>query len=173
MKFKVLQKQNNDSGCFICGLDNPASLRAEFYNCENEDGEKVLITKITGKEIHQSYPGRMHGGVTSAILDEALGRAVQALDPNAWAVTIDLAVKFRKPVPLGEVIYVVSQITNLGARAYDGEGKMMLADGTVLATATAKYFRVTLEQVAKDIDVSQINRHMIEEELPEYIAIGE
>ena len=173
MKFKVLQKQNNDSGCFICGLDNPASLRAGFYNCENEDGEKVLITKITGKEIHQSYPGRMHGGVTSAILDEALGRAVQALDPNAWAVTIDLAVKFRKPVPLGEVIYVVSQITNLGARAYDGEGKMMLADGTVLATATAKYFRVTLEQVAKDIDVSQINRHMIEEELPEYIAIGE
>ena len=60
MKKKIIRKQNNSTRCFICGLDNDKGLRAEFY--ELEDG--TLAATAVAHALHQSYPGRVHGGVT-------------------------------------------------------------------------------------------------------------
>ena len=118
--------------CFVCGVQNDASTKAEFYLCETTppltEGteefkpEKVLLTVAHPQEIHQSYPGRMHGGIISALLDEATGRSVETINPDLWAVTIELQVKFRKPVPLDQTVYIESKITKMGKRAFEGEG---------------------------------------------------
>ena len=158
MRYKVISKQYNDIFCFICGLGNKSGVQAEFFNCVDEHGENCLVTRIEPKSIHQSFPDRMHGGVVSAILDEAIGRAVQFEHPEIWAVTIDLNVKFRNPAPIDKTIYVVSKITNIANRTFDGEGKMFLSDKkmsgssvTLVATATARYFRVTLDGMLENI----------------------
>ena len=77
MKVKVVQKQENGKKCIVCGLKNEFGLKSEFYELEN--GELLSLCK-TG-ELHQSYPGRVHGGVSSAILDEVIARAI-AIDPE-------------------------------------------------------------------------------------------
>jgi acyl-coenzyme A thioesterase PaaI-like protein len=167
-----LGKKKNEKNCLVCGVENPASVRAEFYNCEDEDGEKFGITKFTGRSVHQSYPGRMHGGMIGALLDEGIGRSAANIDPNIWAVTIDLNVKFRKGVPLEEELFIISKITDFGNRSFTGEGKMVQRDGTVLATGVGKYFRLTLEQAAQGVDLEHVNRYEIEEDLPEFIEIA-
>ena len=172
MKYKVFGKQHNTDKCFVCGMLNDSGVKAFFYNCENEDGEKILITKIEPKTIHQSYPNRMHGGVISALLDESIGRAMQMIDPDIWAVTIDLAVKFRSPAPLDQTLYIESWITNIGSRAFEGEGIMRNRHGKVIATATAKYFKISYDQAFPTEKLTDKNWFIVTENLPKFIEIG-
>jgi len=175
MKYKIISKQFNSRRCIVCGLKNRASLRAEFFNAVDEDNKPCLITRCVPKWFHQSYPDRLHGGIISAILDESIGRAVQATDPNIWAVTIDLSVKFRKPTPLDKPIYAVSYITKFGTRAFDGEGKLLLADGTVLASAIGKFFIIPFEELTKAKganEIAGINSAVTTKGCPEFIEIG-
>lgn len=159
--------------CFVCGMSNDASMKAMFYECVRQsDNEKVLITIVDPKDIHQSYPNRMHGGLIAALLDEGIGRAVQMDNPDLWAVTIDLNIKYRKPVPLDQTIYVESKITNLGTRAYEGDGKIFLRDGTVCATATAKYLIVPFKGAVGDAVFDHTNWFLVEEEnLPDFFEV--
>ena len=171
MKFRVLRKQNNSRDCVVCGPSNPLSLGAMFYECSNEQGEAVLVTKFSTRFEHQSYPGRTHGGITGALLDEAIGRAVSMRREHAWGVTMEFTVKFRKPVPLGEELFAISKTTTMTSRVFEGEGSIMDKTGQVLATATGRYLqleanRITLEGVTPE------NWFYIDEELPEWIQIG-
>ena len=72
MDRKVLAAQNVSRMCMVCGAENPWSLKARFYELDN--GE--LLGVFAPLESHQSYPGRLHGGVASALLDETIGRAI-------------------------------------------------------------------------------------------------
>jgi len=49
-------------------IENPFGLKGSFYELEN----KELVCIFTPSEMHQSYPGRLHGGITTAILDETI-----------------------------------------------------------------------------------------------------
>jgi acyl-coenzyme A thioesterase PaaI-like protein len=174
MKYRVLGKQNNTDKCFVCGMLNDAGTKAQFFECENEAGESVLLTMIEPQAIHQSYPNRMHGGVISALLDESIGRAVQITKPDIWAVTIDLNVKFRLPTPLDRTLYIESKITNLGNRAFEGEGKLFARVGSEIktfASASGKFFIVTYEQAFPTEKLTEKNWFKVPGELPGYIEI--
>ena len=78
MKKHVVRKHNAALNCFVCGVKNPLGLHTEFF--ELEDG--TLAAKVTPKSCHQSYPGRVHGGVCTALLDETIGRAINIPEPR-------------------------------------------------------------------------------------------
>ena len=82
MELKVVNKQTNSKYCFICGLDNESGVKAPFYNLEDDS----VATLFEFKSNHQSYPGRTHGGVISAMLDELVGRALWIKEPNTYYV---------------------------------------------------------------------------------------
>lgn len=145
MKKKVANKQNNSKMCFVCGMENKLGLKAYFY--ELESGE--LAATFTPKDVHQSYPGRLHGGIASTILDEAIGRAILMKDENMWGVTLELNVKFRKPVPYDEELKVVCKITKETTRTFEGEGRIILANGDVAVTAEGKYFKMHVSKITE------------------------
>ncbi|MBK7981030.1 MAG: PaaI family thioesterase [Ignavibacteriae bacterium] len=147
MKQKVVNKQNNSKMCFVCGMENKLGLKAYFYEMEN--GE--LVATFTPKSIHQSYPGRLHGEIASTILDEAIGRAILMKDENMWGVTLELNVKFKKPVPYNEELKVICKITNETSRTFEGEGRIVLANGDVAVTADGKYFKMHVSKIT-DVD---------------------
>lgn len=66
---KVTKKQFNTRKCFICGMENERGVKAPFYEME----DKSVVSYVTFDELHQSYPGRVHGGIISAMLDEVAG----------------------------------------------------------------------------------------------------
>src|SRR5664280_2161974 len=134
-KRKVAKAQNVSRMCMVCGRDNASSLKARFY--ELDDGE--ILGVFAPLEIHQSYPGRVHGGVITAMLDETIGRAVNITDHAAWGVTVEITVRFRKPVPVGEEVRVLARLTRDTSRLFEGSGEIRLADGTLAAEATGRY----------------------------------
>jgi acyl-coenzyme A thioesterase PaaI-like protein len=145
MKYKVLSSQNVSKNCIVCGVEGKLSLRTQFFVLEN--GWLAGVPRALFE--HQSFPGRMHGGVIAALLDETVGRAYQIARPDDWAVTAELVTRYRKPVPLDQKIYVVGRITSDSSRLFTGEGKIILAEtGEVLAAATAKYFKLPVASIA-------------------------
>lgn len=145
MKRKVLAAQNVSRMCMVCGVENAYGLKGAFY--ELDDGG--ILGVFRPLEQHQSYPGRVHGGVASAALDETIGRAINITDPDAWGVTVELNVKFRKPVPLDRELRVAARITRDSSRLFEGAGEIVLDDGTVAVEATGRYMKLPIEKIAE------------------------
>lgn len=141
----VVEAQNVSRMCAVCGVDNPVSLKGQFL--ETEDGELVGIFRPLA--VHQSYPGRLHGGVASAMLDETIGRAINITEPDAWGVTVELTVRFKKPVPLDEELRAVARITRDTRKLFEGTGEIVLPDGTVAVEASGKYMKMPIEKIAE------------------------
>lgn len=151
MKYKVTRKQHNSKMCLVCGLDNKFGLYTSFYELEN--GELLAIFKP--RKEHQSYPGRLHGGIVSTILDETIGRAIMIAHEDAyWGVTVEISVKFRQPVPLDQELRVIGRITRDSKRVFEGTGEVLLGDGTVAAEAHGKYLKMPLDKIA-DFDADE------------------
>lgn len=144
MEHKVLKKQQNSKSCIVCGLKNDIGLKATFYEMDNEE----LVAIFTPIEEHQSYPARMHGGIAGAVLDETIGRSILMKQPDTWGVTVELNLKYKKPVPLGEELRVVGRITKDSSRLFEGTGEILLSNGDVAVTAWGKYFKMPISKIA-------------------------
>ena len=145
---KVTKKQPNSKKCFICGLSNDFGLFTRFY--ETENGE--LVAKAYAKDEHQGYPGRLHGGIAGALLDETIGRAIMIESETVWGVTAELNVKLMKPIPVEEELTITGRITKNGGRIFEGEGEIILKDGTVAAKGTGRYFKLPIENIVDTHD---------------------
>lgn len=136
-----MQKQPNSRMCFVCGMQNPIGLKAFFYR----DEQGRVVARFTGREEHQGYPGVMHGGIVTALLDEVIGRV--AIAHGLWAVTAKLEVRFRHPVPLGQPLTLVGELTHLRSRTLEGRGEIRLKDGIIAAEAEGVYIRLPQEEI--------------------------
>lgn len=168
MKHKILKKQNISSHCVVCGIDNDLGLKANFYELENNE----LVAICDTKEWHQSYPGRMHGGMSAALLDETIGRAITILDGEIWGVTVSLDIKYKKPVPTDCTVKVVGRITKENRRLFEGTGEIILPNGDIAVTATGKYMKMPVERITEDEDVLEKEWLEVEDEQKmEYIEL--
>ena len=156
--------------CLVCGAENPFGLQARFYELEapgtrtggaQADGAtagggeapaagRELLGVFTVREEHQSYPGRLHGGISSAILDETIGRAITIAHPGTWGVTAELTLRYRKPLPLTGEIRAVARITRDTRRLFEGSGEILLEDGSVAVEASGKYLKMKLGEITDD-----------------------
>ncbi|MFA4965220.1 MAG: PaaI family thioesterase [Thermoleophilia bacterium] len=144
---KVLAAQNISRMCLVCGAENVAGLHARFY--ELEGGE--LLGVFAPRAEHQSYPGRLHGGISSAILDETIGRAIIVGNAGVWGVTVEFTVRFRRPVPLDGEVRAVGRVTRDTSRLFEGTGELLLADGSVAAEGRGKYLKMGLGEIAPEM----------------------
>ena len=151
MKFTVTKSQNISKNCLVCGIDNPFGLKASFYETDQKD----LVAVFKPLAEHQSYPGITHGGISAAILDEVIGRAVMITHDNqTFGVTVELALRYKKPVPLDVELKVVGRITRVKGRIFEGTGEIYLPNGEIAVEAEGKYVKRELGQITND-DFSQ------------------
>lgn len=151
---KVIKKQKNYKLCYVCGVENPFGLKAPFY--EMEDHSVVSIFEY--KEIHQSYPERVHGGLIAAMLDEIAGRAIWIDEPDTFGVTTQLSVKYRKPVPYDALLKAVGKITRNTRRIMEAHSEIYDSNHQLLAEADVVYFKQPINKISK-------SNHINEEEI--------
>ena len=150
-EIQITSKQPNSKMCFACGLDNSFGLKSRFY--ELETGE--LLTIFQPATEHQGYPGRLHGGLAAAILDETIGRAIMISHAdNIWGVTVEFSMRLRKPIPLDKEVRVLARITEDGKRFFKGCGEIILEDGVVAVEGKGRYLRMDINKIA-DFDVDE------------------
>ena len=168
MRYKVTGKQESSKMCFICGKKNDFGLKASFYETDKDN----LIAIFKPKQEHQGYPGRLHGGIAAAILDETIGRNINmGRGEDVWGVTLEFSIKYKKPIPLEEDIRVVTRLTEENKRIFKGEGEIVLADGTAAAEGKGKYLKLPIGKIA-DFDLVENEWKVIESpDDPDYIDI--
>ena len=149
-----MNKQPNSHNCFICGVKNIAGAQVAFYEVTAEDGTPEVLARFTGRDAHQGYPGRMHGGVAAGILDEVMSRCITygdaALNPPVWGVTVEMNVRYYAPVPLGVELVARGRIMRDRSRTADAQAELLLPDGTVAVSAAGKFMKLPLDQIAED-----------------------
>ncbi|MFZ3172752.1 MAG: PaaI family thioesterase [Carboxydocellales bacterium] len=118
--------------CFGCGKDNPIGLHLEF----TVEGD-TYKTVFTPGENHQGYPGVMHGGIASTLVDEVMGRFLW--QKGVSAPTAELNVRFKAPVPIGLPITITSRVISHKGRLFKTHSQLILADGTVAIEAEGKF----------------------------------
>lgn len=154
-----MDKQPNSRDCFICGVQNDGGVRVAFYDTLSDSGQPEVLARFIGLPIHQGYPGRMHGGVASGILDEVIGRAINAgrrdSEPTIWGVAVELSAKFLKPVPLEIELTARGRITRVRRRLFEGTGEIYLPDGTAAVTSEARYLKLDLRDIS-EVDLDEL-----------------
>lgn len=164
-----MNKQPNSHHCFICGVKNIGGVHVKFYEGVDAQQRPEVIARFTGGDMHQGYPGRMHGGVITGILDETIGRAIsigQGVDTQIWGVTAELGVSFLRPVPLNVELTAHARITETSRRGFSGSGEILLPDGQVAAMATGRYVQLTLAQIGGATEIDALGWQIYPDEEP-------
>lgn len=125
----MLNKQANSDYCFVCGRKNPKGLFMRFF----DNGRDEVISDYSVSEDFQGYPGVVHGGIVTSMLDEVVARVSFIGDPHKFMMSVRLEVKFRQPVPTNTPLRVIGRIVKLKGRLGQAHGQVRLPDGSIAA----------------------------------------
>ncbi len=124
--------------CFGCGTNNPIGLKLSF----RQEGEKVKAEFAPGKH-HQGWPGVVHGGIITCLLDEAMSYAAHFA--GVRCLTARMEVRLRRSALISELLVVTSSITKQARRLIKTRAEVTLRDGTVIAEGTATQFVIATD----------------------------
>ena len=132
-----------NSNCFVCGRHNASGLHVAFES--NPDGIEALWIPDKATE---SYEGTVHGGIITAVLDEAMSKAIIA---RGWrAFTVSLNLRFHSRTSPGERLRVRGWIVEQRKRRILAEASLCTEAGEKRAHASATFLMPT----ATDVTVS-------------------
>ena len=132
-----------------------------------EDGS--VMTKFKYREEHQSYPGRVHGGLITAMLDEMGLRALWAKEGNEeeFGVTMSLDTKYRKPVPYNQELIGKGVVVKNNNKFLVVNSEIMDLEGNVLANGTIKYIKLDMNKINEDAEMHEEMCYLIEDDVKE------
>ena len=145
MKRKVLAAQNVSRMCVVCGVDNDAGLHGRFY--ELDDGE--LLGVFSPRASIRATRAGSTAASRPRCSTRRSGARSASLDPDAWGVTVELTVRFRKPVPLDGEVRVLGRVTKDSSRLFEGTGEIVLPDGSVAVEASGKYLKMPIDRIVR------------------------
>ncbi|RLB04371.1 MAG: hypothetical protein DRG83_04915 [Deltaproteobacteria bacterium] len=154
-----MRKMNKRSGylprykrCFICGdrKVNPFSMSIRFY----WDGEKI-DTVICPHDYYMGFDKIVHGGVQTALMDEAMGWAI-TMEIGTFVLTRKLSVEFLCPMITNKEYRLIARATKHTKRISYAEGRIIdKSTDKVVAEAEGTFFRM------KDEQARQVNDYLI------------
>jgi uncharacterized protein (TIGR00369 family) len=115
-----------DSNCFVCEPRNAGGLQIPFHH-DPRRGVVVAAFRLGGR--FSGAPSYVHGGVTLAVLDEAMAWAAIAIG-GKFAVTVETTTRFLRPVLVGEAYTVEARLTSQGAEQITATAQVTSGDGT-------------------------------------------
>jgi acyl-coenzyme A thioesterase PaaI-like protein len=140
------ERQPSSRSCFVCGRDNPLGLRTRW---ESDRAAREVRCQVSVPEPYNGYPGVVHGGIVTALLDEAMARTLLVEGGfEDLLVTGRMEVAFRSTTPTATPLTVVARLRKRSASRAQAEAEIRLADGTVTAQAEALMIRPPAEVAA-------------------------
>ena len=117
--------------CFACGPDTPRGLQLKF----ERDGDHV-VADFTAPFEYGGYGTILHGGLTSTLLDEAMGWATYGL-LDRLGITTDLHVRFLGTVRCGDPLTLTATIESSNDQGAKVRAELRDSTGVVRADAVA------------------------------------
>ena len=128
--------------CFGCGKDNPQGMRLKFVH--DEAGKRFVAHFRLGRRF-TGPPRHAHGGIIALILDEAMSKSSKLR--NVLAPTMELTVRYLKPVPLGERLTASGWEVRVRGREHLRAAEIRNQSDELLATARGKFKAVDVDRM--------------------------
>jgi acyl-coenzyme A thioesterase PaaI-like protein len=128
---EILRRQAHPN-CVVCSAGRESGKQLEFALLE--DG--CVQTTFECDKVFQGYPGLLHGGVISSLLDGAMTNCLFA--HGQQGVTGELKVRFCHPVATGRVAIVRAWLDRSVPHFHVLQAEL-IQDGQVKARATGKF----------------------------------
>lgn len=128
--------------CFVCEPSNTAGLRIPFFHDTNG---QLVTARFTPGPQHSGAPQLMHGGISMALLDEAMAWAAIAVG-GRFAVTRSANVTFHRPIRVGEPCTITGKVVRIEGRELWAEAEVRDSRGRLCASATGTYRALTRRQ---------------------------
>ena len=129
---RTLLDNNEYSWCFACGKENEHGLHMLF-----EIDDDKCTAYFTPRKEHQSYTGRMHGGLVAVLLDEVTGNYLYCKEGKP-SYTAKIEIRYRQPLVIGEEVICPGREVKRRGRMVEMAGMICKKDGTILAESTSK-----------------------------------
>ncbi len=136
---KQLMRPRVGNSCAGCGRDNPNGLMLSFLFDKEEHSVESWFTpdnRLMGSL------NIMHGGYSALLLDETLGKVLSGL--HIKAPTAQLNVKYRKPINIGEQLYLSAKLQKIEGRKNYIHGQIAYASQPDVILAEADALFITL-----------------------------
>jgi|GEM_PF-2952333 len=125
--------------CFGCSPRNTKGLKLKFYAAHGWD----LGCRWNTGEGLENYPGMIHGGIITTVLDELVGQAIFA-KTRKMPVSLNAQITWLKAVKTNTDTIAVSRITAQHDGFYAAEAFLFRGDGRVAAFIKGLYMTPTL-----------------------------
>jgi len=129
----------------VCGdpAVNPGALGVRWHW---DDERRRVVGRFTPGDDHAGYAGRLHGGLVSALLDEAMAWAC-AVERRTYCVTGEMKVRFKGAAALGDILSVTARAVSAGWGPYlRAQAELRSSTGELLAAATATFAALPREE---------------------------
>ena len=133
-----------DSNCFVCEPRNDAGLRIPFHH---DTVDNVVVAEFELDQRFSGAPRFVHGGVTLAVIDEAMAWATIAI-AGRFAVTTETTTRFDRPLQIGRRHRVRAWITATDGRSIETAAEVVRDDGKRCAQAHAMFTALDLDQAS-------------------------
>lgn len=124
--------------------DETGAQRTLGYVLEIREGDGGALCHLDVSEAHSNRHGVLHGGIATAILDNAMGAtSSMTVDPRGREpfLTVTLSTQFLAPAFAGKRVTASARITGGGRSLLFLEGKLVDQDARLIATATGVFRR--------------------------------
>lgn len=134
-----------DSNCFVCEPRNDGGLQIPF---DHDVERQVVIATFNLGGRFSGAPSYVHGGLTLAVLDEAMAWAAIAVG-GKFAVTAETTTRFLRPVLVGRTYTVEARLTAQTSEQIEAMAEVTFGEGKVCAEATATFSILGAAQAAR------------------------
>ena len=131
-----------DTGCYVCGELNKKGFNITFYADDN------LIVAFFESCAEYKGHGPIHGGVSAALLDEAMGLAVTVLK-KTLCVTAEISFRYLKPMHVNGSYTVRGKVIKDRKLLCETYGDIIDAKNNLYIKAFGKYVPLSEERSYK------------------------
>jgi uncharacterized protein (TIGR00369 family) len=130
------QEVIRDDHCFVCGKKNELGLRLDFAYPQPGRAE----ASCTIPEHFSGWRRLAHGGLLATLLDEVMAHA--CISREGAAVTMELTVRFLKPVEVGQLVRINGEVREVKGRVLAVQGEVLNSGGEAVARGSARFLKV-------------------------------
>ncbi|MBW1598032.1 PaaI family thioesterase [Streptomyces sp. JJ38] len=153
-----------DYQCFGCSPANDKGLRLRFVH--TADGG--IECAFTFDRAFESYPGVVHGGMSTTICDEIMGNLL-VLRLGVSVFTTSMRTRYVEPLAIGASYRCTASTEAVAGEAGPHHARAEITDaaGNAVVFATGAYQPVTEEQARKRMAMSEREARLVDEALAE------
>lgn len=157
-KIELPWRELSDYQCFGCSPANEQGLRLQFTRTEDQIECMLRFTRV-----HESYPGIVHGGLSTTACDEIMGNLL-VLRTGLSVFTVSLRIRYVAPLTVGTAYRCVASTTAAAGDPgpYQATADILDARGQTVVFAGGSYQPITAEQARTHMTLADHDAHLVE-----------